>query len=181
MSEPIITRDKFLTQETSGLMQSLTSKWKYGALSKSATQCVTTPHWRVTVVDSLEMVDQSDKLWPEIAVIWKKITDEYGYHLLRRCYFNGYDHDDDGAIHLDSDLPNAVTFLTYIMDSYWNPDWGGETLVYDPARQKVIAGCLPQQGRLLKFPGCWPHRGSAPTKMCPNLRVILVFKSFSVA
>lgn len=186
MASEIEVRNKWLTVAENTNIQEMIDRigWQWGWYSKTHDGKGTLPHWRITVMDGGNLPRDTDVLHlikePAITNLWSRILQEYGPHQLYRCYLNGYDHGDDGAIHVDAPESNAVTFLFYITKQYWQPDWGGETIVYDNNREKVIAGCLPQQYRMLKFPGCWSHRGSAPTKICPDLRVTLMFKAFKI-
>lgn len=180
----IEVRDKFFSSSEIGSVQEFceTTGWHYGWYAKSHDGRENIPHWHVDIVDGIKdtKTDQSANLPSTIKPLWDKIIKEFGSFRLHRAYCNGHGTCDDGAIHIDYPTEDAVTFLTYLEQSYWNPDWGGETLVYDSTRVKVIGGALPQAGRLLAFPGRFPHRGVAPTKKCPHIRKILAMKAFKI-
>ena len=97
-------------------------------------------------------------------------------HRLIRCYANGIPYGSDGTVHTDTALMNTYTTVYYPHAS-WSPDWGGETMFFDRARSDVISCVYPKPNRLVIFDGRIPHVARGVSRICPVLRVTLMFKT----
>ncbi len=68
-----------------------------------------------------------------------------------------------------------MTAIIYI-NRGWNPNWAGETTIFNPSGE-IIRAILPKWGRLLIFPSNSYHVGRAVSRICPQLRTVIVFKA----
>jgi len=94
---------------------------------------------------------------------------------LYRCYVNVAHYGDMLFMHEDC-LPGAgdLTGLWYICHE-WNPEWGGETLFFDSAKE-VRAAVQPRPGRFALFNGEITHVGRPPNRVCYASRYTLAMK-----
>lgn len=97
-------------------------------------------------------------------------------HTLVRCYANGLSYGSDGALHTDSVASNSFTTIYYPHDR-WSPNWGGETVFFDQDEEDVVAAIYPKPNRLVTFQGTIPHVARGVSRMCPVLRITLMFKT----
>ncbi len=95
--------------------------------------------------------------------------------VLIRCYANGYTFGNDGYIHQDSNAAEDMTAIVYL-NRNWNPNWGGETVLLDKDGE-ISRAILPRWGRLITFPSTSLHVGRGVSRICPQLRTVLVFKA----
>lgn len=98
-----------------------------------------------------------------------------GSHDLDDCYANGQVANQPGHIHIDCDAPGWLTALAYIHPE-WRPEWEGETMFYDQAREEILRAVVPRPGRLVLFDARIPHAGRPPGRWCPRMRVSIAFK-----
>lgn len=97
-------------------------------------------------------------------------------HTLVRCYANAFAYGNDGTLHTDSRSPTSFTTIYYPHER-WSPNWGGETVFFNPEETDIIAVVYPKPNRLLTFPGTVPHVARGLSRMCPALRTTLMFKT----
>lgn len=97
-------------------------------------------------------------------------------HTLVRCYANGGPYGAEGSIHTDSAASNSYTTI-YYPHAEWHPNWGGETVLFNADRTDITAAIYPRPGRLFTFRGTIPHVGRGVSRVCPKLRVTLMFKT----
>lgn len=97
-------------------------------------------------------------------------------HRIVRCYANAYPYGTDGTLHTDSAAANSYTSVYYPHER-WSPNWGGETVFFNKEETEIIGACYPTPNRLLVFPGTVPHVARGVSRMCPELRITLMFKS----
>jgi SM-20-related protein len=96
-------------------------------------------------------------------------------YLLRRCYANGQPYGSDGSIHTDSIEERSCTAIYYAHQK-WHPNWGGETVLFNKEMTDVVAAIYPRPNRLAIFPGMTPHVARGVSRVCPILRITLLFK-----
>jgi SM-20-related protein len=77
---------------------------------------------------------------------------------------------------LDSSVPTHFT-LVYYPHLSGHPNYGGETVFFDPSGSDIIAAVYPRPKRLVAFPGTMPHVARGVSRKCPDLRVTLMFKT----
>ena len=97
-------------------------------------------------------------------------------HQLVRCYANGYPSGAEGGLHTDSDVPNHFTTI-YYPHLAWHPNFGGETLFFTNDGADILRAVFPKPNRLVVFPGTIPHVARGVSRVCPQLRITLMFKS----
>jgi SM-20-related protein len=96
---------------------------------------------------------------------------------LVRCYANAHTYGSDGTVHTDSKRDDSHTAV-YYPHEVWEPDWAGETIVFDAGMTDIIAAVYPKPNRLFVFKGNLPHVARGVSRTCPVLRVTLMFKTF---
>ena len=65
----------------------------------------------------------------------------------------------------------------YYPHSYWEPNWSGETVLFDAARSDIIGAIYPRPNRLAIIRGDAPHIARGVSRTCPVLRITLIFKT----
>jgi SM-20-related protein len=115
--------------------------------------------------------------FPIIHAFWKYLSvDALQGHRLVRCYANGHTYGSDGTVHTDTRSPNSYTSVFYPHER-WNPDWGGETVFLNKAKDDAVAFVYPKPNRMVMFDGRIPHVARGVSRTCPMLRVTLMFKT----
>jgi SM-20-related protein len=94
---------------------------------------------------------------------------------LVRCYANSQPFGSEGSLHTDSLSDDSYTAI-YYPHANWHPNWGGETLFFNKDRTDLIAAVYPRPNRLVVFPGTIPHVARGVARVCPELRITLMFK-----
>lgn len=97
-------------------------------------------------------------------------------HTLVRCYANAHTYGSDGSLHTDSVSPRSFTSVYYPHDR-WSPNWGGETVFFNQEETDIIFSVYPKPNRLVMFAGTIPHVARGVARICPVLRVTLMFKT----
>lgn len=89
----------------------------------------------------------------------------------------------DGAVPLDLQIrlaghtaPGHFTTIYYAHQE-WRPNWAGETVFFNEAGDEIVKAVYPKPGRLAHFPGRIQHAARSPSRECPALRSVVVFKS----
>jgi len=147
-------------------------------------------HWNVPIciqgkkllVDISEQLSSKDH---DLLVLWEYLKRHFvGERILSRVYINGYTFGTDGYIHrddpyYDDDKENSPTRETIILylNKLWNADWGGETSLFDTHRE-IAKSVLPKYGRMLIFDGQIEHASRPLSRLCGELRKVLVFKTY---
>jgi hypothetical protein len=98
----------------------------------------------------------------------------FGGSKLIRCYANGYTYGMDGYFHTDSQRTDEITVILYICDT-WNRDWAGETCMAD--NKGGWWSIPPVPNRCLMIPSNMPHAARAVSRMCPEMRMTLMYKT----
>jgi SM-20-related protein len=97
-------------------------------------------------------------------------------HTLVRCYANGHPYGSEGTLHLDSQTEGTFTSIYYPHDK-WSPNWGGETVFFNKERTDILAAVYPKPNRFLTFDGTIYHVARGVSRVCPVLRITLMFKT----
>jgi SM-20-related protein len=97
-------------------------------------------------------------------------------HRLIRCYANGHTYGSDGTLHTDSTRPGTYTCV-YYPHQMWHPNWGGETVLFNQDKTDIVACVYPKPNRMVVFDGTIPHVARGVSRICPVLRVTLMFKT----
>lgn len=139
-------------------------------------QIIQKPNWiHVDLADTPEYEEL-----PEIQYMWNNILPHVGDSSLLRCYCNGYTYGTDGFMHTDESsdkqgVPGA-TVIIYLNEGEWDPDWAGETIVYDMNDEPEFV-CKPTFGRMLIFNSQLFHRALPLSRAYGGLRTIATFKT----
>jgi len=92
---------------------------------------------------------------------------------LLRCYANAHTFGIEGYPHTDSKRAHDRTVVVY-MNQQWRREWGGETAVYNG--DDVAYTELPRFNKALVFYGDQFHAARPVGRLCPDLRMTLMFK-----
>jgi len=114
---------------------------------------------------------------PPADALWQRLKrSSLAGHALERCYANGLPYGCDGATHTDS-LERGACTAVYYPHAQWDPDWGGETLIFNKDKSDILAAIYPKPNRLLIFPGFVFHVARGVSRTCPAMRITLMFKT----
>ena len=147
--------------------------WKYGWKSNTR---MGYPHWNQDFgqVGSENGLDISNKLSDPMTTIWNHLRVQYFSDvILLRCYANGHTFGVEGYPHSDSEREGDQTIVIY-MNKVWRREWGGETMVYND--NGIVHAESPSYNTGLVFPGNQMHVAKSVSRVCPDLRMTLMFK-----
>lgn len=119
---------------------------------------------------------------PELAFIWSQICGLLGDRILVRCYINGYTYGTDAYAHQDDrnitrkfgEDALSETVIVYL-NKKWDRDWAGETVIFNG--DDIERSVLPKHNRALVFNSALWHAARPVSRSCPDLRMVLVFKT----
>ena len=165
------------------------SGWKFGWKSRTNTDVYS--FWHKHFAGAMqpdhpsldrraEVYDCADELQrnaPLLHTFWRGLekTALKG-HMLVRCYANGHTYGSDGSLHTDSASSRSFTSIYYPHER-WSPNWGGETVFFNSDETDIIASMYPKPNRLVIFSGTIPHVARGVSRICPVLRITLMFKT----
>ena len=94
---------------------------------------------------------------------------------LLRVYANGQTFGQNGSFHEDSEKDNTITAVLYMneIDENVLDDWGGETQF---KFNGDLVACQPVTNSLIVFNSTIIHRGMAPSRFSPDMRVTIAWK-----
>lgn len=111
-----------------------------------------------------------------ILALWLKLKEEHlRGHSLVRCYANAHTFGVEGYPHVDSRKPGNYTTIFYV-NPMWKPEWAGETVFLNDMGD-IANAVLPKPGRIVMFDGRVTHAARALSRICPAMRVTLMFKT----
>ena len=149
------------------------ARWDYGWRS---TNEMGFAHWNLnfTKVINENGLPVDDLLPPSLASAWEHISKtHFPNHRLVRCYTNSHTFGVEGYPHKDSNRNGEITAVVYL-NKTWKREWGGETMIYDG--DTILHAELPKYNKALVFPGNIMHVSRGLTRICPELRISLMFK-----
>lgn len=96
---------------------------------------------------------------------------------LEQVYANGQTHGLSGSMHQDvvAADPGQYWTLLYYANLRWDDDWGGATVLRDPATQGVVLRHPTPNSAMLFDSSIW-HAGLEPTRHADQLRVTVAWK-----
>lgn len=159
------------------------SGWKFGWKSRSSEDSFS--FWHRHFAGYRKTEEQHDaydcepeiQQFPLIHEFWRFLASGLlRGHRLIRCYANGHTYGSDGTVHTDTTLPQTYTCVYYPHQA-WNPDWGGETMFFMRDKSDVLGCVYPKPNRMVMFDGRIPHVARGVSRLCPVLRVTLMFKT----
>jgi SM-20-related protein len=95
-------------------------------------------------------------------------------HTLIRVYANQYTYGTGGYPHKDSSIDTDLTFILYL-NKDWKKEYAGATVFFKD--DEAIDIVMPKYNRLIIFNGAVEHAGLEVSRLCPQARTVLVFKS----
>ena len=171
--------DDFFSDEIiNGLDQEIKQRrWEYGWPSNPN---LGYSHWNIEFANVIveNGLDTSTQLPDTISLAWQYISTQFPNYRLIRCYANSHTFGVEGYPHRDSNKPGELTLLVY-MNHNWRREWGGETMVYNG--NKIIHAEIPKRNTVLIFPGDQYHVSRGLTRICPELRITVMFKMSPLA
>lgn len=152
------------------------ANWSYGWPSNKD---VPYGHWNTDFTHTTKHnpTDVSVRLPIQLVPIWDALNKTFYNQQAKlvRCYANRHTHGTEGYIHTDSDRSEDQTCVIN-MDPIWNPNWGGETVLYSMDLQDIVKSVIPAYGRVTVFAGNIPHCAKPVSRICPTVRTTLMFK-----
>lgn len=120
----------------------------------------------------------------EISDLWSIISNALGSERgFYRAYINGYTYGTDAYAHTDDPWMRnngednfSETSILYLNES-WNKDFAGETVIFNE-EDEIESSVLPKFGRILIFDSSKFHAARPLTRMCGELRLVFVIKTF---
>ena len=150
------------------------SDWKYGWRSNNSTGY---GHWNVdfTKAGPSNGIDVERRVKPiGLQQAWNHLKNNYFPNAtLLRCYANSHTFGVEGYPHTDSIRTCDYTAVIYL-NKTWRREWGGETIIYND--NDIEHAEIPKFNKALIFPGSQWHVAKAPSRICPDLRITLMFK-----
>jgi len=124
-----------------------------------------------------DLAPELEETYPLLFALWKRLQETIlKGHSLVRCYANGIPYGSDGTLHTDSSSSRSFTTVYYPHDA-WSPNWGGETVLFNREVTDVIGAIFPKPNRAAMFQGNVPHVARGVSRLCPVMRITLMFKS----
>mgnify|MGYP001996881417 FL=1 len=120
--------------------------------------------WKVDNPDLKELV----RAWNEL------IGDDYK---MVRIMLSGNTYGQDGDVHDDWQVPGESLTGVLYLNTKWEDNWGGETVVYDRENPDYLEISKVKAGKLIVFDGSNPHIGKGPQRNCGELRSIIAIQS----
>jgi len=150
-------------------------------------------HWNKKILENSKHHYYDHSVMPflgahkEIEQLWSVIQSKIGKRCLLRAYVNGYTFGTDAFYHIDDKWiidkygPNVLTetIIVYLNDT-WDKDWGGETSIIN-SDNDIEYSVLPKSNRVLVFDSNKFHSARPLSRICPELRSVLVFKTIDVS
>lgn len=157
--------------------------WSFGGYSADGGDRYLYKHFAGFVADGREqrtaqaIEEELMNRAPIIAQLWQALkAGPLEGNSLARCYANGMTGGVEGGLHLDSNISTHLTSIYYPHPS-WEPNFGGETLLFNDSGDEILAAIYPRPNRLVVFAGTIPHVARPMSRRCPDLRITLMFKT----
>lgn len=170
--------DNFLDNETlNSVLEKVSNiKWQFNSfannekgINKYSKNC------NFTFLDSSTPLDNFNDF------IIDKINKRYNIKFMpHNGYFNSYQHGNEMEIHQDriTKLNFNRTVILFINScSFWDVGWGGQTLIFNKSKDKVLHSSIPFRNSLLVFDGLLPHGMVPLSRNCFERRIILVYQT----
>lgn len=150
-------------------------------------------HWNKKILSNSKYHHYDHSIMPfigehkEVDYIWNTIQSKIGKRALLRTYINGYTFGTDGYYHADDNWIAekygtdvlTETIIVYL-NQHWNKDWGGETSIVN-SEGDIEFSVLPKANRVLVFDSNKLHSARPLSRICPELRSVLVFKTIDAS
>jgi len=146
-------------------------------------------HWNKNILSNSKFHYYDHSVMPfisshqEVDLLWSAIQSKIGKRCLLRSYINGYTFGTDAYYHVDDNwilkkFGSSVLTETIIvyLNKTWDRDWGGETTILN-SDNEIEYSVLPKPNRVLIFDSNKFHSARPLSRICPELRSVLVFKT----
>lgn len=182
---PVTVYDNLLAPEHHRAVLAYLSQpgWSYGGYSDPQGDRYFYKHFAGFVRDGAEAFDapqieaELERSAPILAQLWRALTaGPLKGQILARCYANALPAGVEGSLHTDSNVSGHLTAI-YYPHLNWDPNLGGETLLFNAPTDDVIAAIYPKPNRLAVFDGSLPHVARPLSRRSRDLRVTLMFKT----
>jgi Rps23 Pro-64 3,4-dihydroxylase Tpa1-like proline 4-hydroxylase len=158
-----------------------TATFRYGWASDKRVSEFT--HWHIDFLnksganqDNAEQILYRRPEFSVIAAVWTYLKSEHlAGHALVRCYANAHTYGVEGYPHPDSLKEGNYTTILYVVPE-WKSEWAGETVFLNDVGD-IVKSCLPKPNRAILFDGQQVHSARSVARICPGLRVTLMFKT----
>jgi Rps23 Pro-64 3,4-dihydroxylase Tpa1-like proline 4-hydroxylase len=140
-------------------------------------------HWHIDFLNTANSNQENAEIelykkqeFGVVAAAWShlKATHLKG-HKLVRCYANAHTYGVEGYVHSDTLIEGNYTTLIYLVPE-WRSEWAGET-VFMNDEGELVKSVLPKANRGVIFDGQQLHAARAVSRICPGLRITLMFKT----
>jgi SM-20-related protein len=122
-------------------------------------------------------LERQPRLAPILA-LWRRLAATVATgHVPIRVYAVGHAFGGGGGQHRDNEEDASLYSFVYYAHRLWDPDWGGETVFFEESGRDVVQAVTPLPGRVTYFRGDVQHAARAPSRECPILRSVYVFKT----
>uniref|UniRef100_A0A6C0HCB3 Prolyl 4-hydroxylase alpha subunit Fe(2+) 2OG dioxygenase domain-containing protein n=1 Tax=viral metagenome TaxID=1070528 RepID=A0A6C0HCB3_9ZZZZ len=171
--DKIIVCEKFLKDDEITRAKDIVfnKSWRFGHQSTHE-KLYANPFW------SMDLDDEDYYSKYLLNIIEKHFSKKFK---LLRVYANGHTFGQDGAYHIDSDLPNAYTFVLYLSEI--NPEYvetAGGNLYFKLPNEKFNICYEPIFNRGIFFPSNYVHKGCAFNRYVMNLRISVAWKLLEI-
>lgn len=110
--------------------------------------------------------------------LWRRLAETVAAgHVPIRVYAVGHAFGGGGGMHRDNEEDPSLFSFVYYAHQHWDADWGGETVFFDNLGRDVVQAVHPIPGRVIYFRGDAQHAARPPSRECPILRSVFVFKT----
>ena len=179
--------------ECDNLISNIRSRYVESGLSYGWKSNVNKPydfgHWNKKILDNSKFHYYDHSVMPfisshqEVDLLWSVIQSKIGKRCLLRAYVNGYTFGTDAYYHVDDNWivekfgSNVLTETIIVyLNKTWDKDWGGETTILN-SDNEIEYSVLPKSNRVLIFDSNKFHSARPLSRICPELRSVLVFKT----
>lgn len=157
-----------LTQEIHTQMSGMS--WKYGWVSDRTT-ANTQKYWHVHIANDYDSAtDIIKEMWDHLTT---KVLKKFDVQHFYRCYANAHTYGCHGQTHCD----DGDFTMIYYPNLDWKPEWYGGTQVWNDEQTEIIHTSNYKPGRLFVFDAHLPHNQQEVSRLCQELRYVIVFKT----
>ena len=149
-------------------------RWAFGQKSNNDTIF---PMWLQGFYDTFNgNYNQNANEW--IVEVGDRFLDICGDdYVLIRSMLSGNTFGQDSDIHDDWQIPGESLTGVLYLNSRWEDNWGGETVVYNREDLNQVEISKFEAGKLIVFDGSNPHIGKGPQRICGELRCIIAVQA----
>ena len=119
---------------------------------------------------------------PAFKNLWETIEENFthGDYRIYQLIINANTYGDCTTVHTDippdKDDPDGYYTILCYANNEWDPDWAGETALYNKERNDIIKSIYPRPGRIAIFDSRIPHASRAVSRLCTVVRYTIAIK-----